>query len=214
MKSANTVLASATSRNIDEQAEIFDYIKKHPSREGKLAKKAYIRSIIIILIIIFFIMIPLCIHTLVKTSRKPKYPDGATKLVRGHISLYDDTFWYTDSSKKYEFDLSDYTNDTFENGEIINIYLDDNNNVVSIFHKDENKGYYDISKDVAVMLLVPIILLLLHYLISGKTYCKWWYLYMEWYRLEIKPYRFQNNFEEIVSEKKFYNVKKANIEEK
>ena len=119
----NKALALSTTINLEEQARILKYIKKHPSKEGKKAKNAYILSVIITLLIIFFVMIPLCIYNFKKIdniANSKDFPIGATKEVSGHISLYEDTFWYTDSSNKYEFDLDEYTSDTtFENGEII-----------------------------------------------------------------------------------------------
>ena len=204
----NKALALSTTINLEEQARILKYIKKHPSKEGKKAKNAYILSVIIILLIIFFVMIPLCIYNLKKIdniANSKDFPIGATKEVSGHISLYEDTFWYTDSSNKYEFDLDEYTSDTtFEKGEIIFIYLDDNNNVVSIAHRqDEGK---EVVTGALQMFIIPIILLLLHAFIGRKTYSKYWYLYVQWYRREIEPNIYKDNYDEIIKDKKFYDV--------
>ena len=204
----NKALALSTTINLEEQARILKYIKKHPSKEGKKAKNAYILSVIIILLIIFFVMIPLCIYNLKKIdniANSKDFPIGATKEVSGHISLYEDTFWYTDSSNKYEFNLNEYTLDrSFEKGEIIRIYLDDNNNVVSIAHRqDEGK---EVVTGTLQMFIIPIILLLLHAFIGRKTYSKYWYLYVQWYRREIEPNIYKDNYDEIIKDKKFYDV--------
>ena len=204
----NKALALSTSVNLEEQARILKYIKKYPSKEGKKAKNAYILSVIITLLIIFLVMIPLCIYNLKNIdniANSKDFPNGATKEVSGHISLYEDTFWYTDSSNKYEFDLDEYTSDTtFEKGEIIFIYLDDNNNVVSIAHRqDEGK---EVVTGVLQMFIIPIILLLLHAFIGRKTYSKYWYLYVQWYRREIEPNIYKDNYDEIIKDKKFYDV--------
>ena len=203
----NKALALSTSVNIEEQARILKYIKKYPSKEGKKAKNAYILSVIITLLIIFLVMIPLCIYNLKNIdniANSKDFPNGATE-VSGHISLYEDTFWYTDSSNKYEFDLDEYTSDTtFEKGEIIFIYLDDNNNVVSIAHRqDEGK---EVVTGALQMFIIPIILLLLHAFIGRKTYSKYWYLYVQWYRREIEPNIYKDNYDEIIKDKKFYDV--------
>ncbi len=204
----NKALALSTSVNLEEQARILKYIKKYPSKEGKKAKNAYILSVIITLLIIFLVMIPLCIYNLKNIdniANSKDFPNGATKEVSGHISLYEDTFWYTDSSNKYEFDLDEYTSDTtFEKGEIIFIYLDDNNNVVSIAHRqDEGKK---VVTGALQMFIIPIILLLLHAFIGRKTYSKYWYLYVQWYRREIEPNIYKDNYDEIIKDKKFYDV--------
>lgn len=218
MRFSDGVLVSSAAINLSEQAKVLDYIKRHPSKEGALAKKAYICSIIIIFSIIFLVMIPLFIYAfsqISNTYENAVYPYGATKEVRGHISQYDKTFWYTDSSKKYEFDLDKYTDDnTFESGEIITVYLDDNSNVVGISHQNQHN---DLAFDISLVLIVPIMLLLLHAFISRKTYCKWWYLYLLWYQKEVEPYSFRRDFEENTSDKQFYNVmvdlKQLSVEE-
>ena len=204
----NKALALSTSVNLEEQARILKYIKKYPSKEGKKAKNAYILSVIITLLIIFLVMIPLCIYNLKNIdniANSKDFPNGATKEVSGHISLYEDTFWYTDSSNKYEFDLDEYTSDTtFEKGEIIFIYLDDNNNVVSIAHRqDEGK---EVVTGTLQMFIIHIILLILHAFIGRKTYSKYWYLYVQWYRREIEPNIYKDNYDEIIKDKKFYDV--------
>lgn len=204
----NKALALSTTINLEEQARILKYIKKHPSREGKKAKNAYILSVIITLLIIFLVMIPLCIYNFKKIdniANSKDFPSGATKEVSGHISLYEDTFWYTDSSNKYEFNLNEYTLDSsFEKGEIIRIYLDDNNNVISIAHEqDEGK---EIVVSTLIMFVIPISLLLIHAFVGRKTYSKYWYLYVQWYKKEIEPYLFSKNYEEIINNKKYYDV--------
>lgn len=187
--------------NFKKIGNVLKYIEKHPSKEGQLAKKAYKRLVNITLLIIFLIMLPLCIYTILRINRGPIYPDGATKRVIGHIGMHSDTFWYTDSSNKYTFDLNDYSYDeNFEHGENILIYLDDNDNVISITHKKEDIG---LIINVILMYLIPITLLLLHVIIGRKTYCKWWYLYTKWYQIEIEPYQSQINLDE---NKQYYDV--------
>lgn len=180
---------------------------------GIKAKKEYKRFNLITLGIIFLVMIPLSIYTIVfftNSIDNPKYPAGATKQIVGRISLYEDTFWYTDSSQKYEFTFDDYNiDDSYERGESIYIYLDDFNNIVAVSHKTED---YGMVVNVILMFVIPIILLLLHALVGRKTYAKNWSLYFQWYEQEIEPYCFQPNFNEIVATKKYYDVS-VNIED-
>lgn len=141
-------------------------------------------------------MFPLIIYTLLIFNKKEILPEGAIKEISGHISLYEDTFWYTDGSHKHTFDFSDYNiDDSYKKGEIINIYLDKDNNVLEISHKKEN---YTLYISVILMYIVPIILLITHAILGRKTYGKNWYLYAEWYRKEIKNNKDIN--------KKYYKV--------
>ena len=123
-------------------------------------------------------MIPFIGYTMrsfMNSIDNPKYPNGATKQIVGRISLYEDTFWYVDSSQKHEFNFSDYNIDnSYERGESIYIYLDDNNNIVSVSHKTED---YSLIVNVVLMFIIPIILLLLHAFVGRKTYAKNWSFY-------------------------------------
>lgn len=208
MKFTTGVLAVSSAINLSKVSKILNYIDKHPSKEGELAKKQFFRSMFITLLIIFVIFIPLCICTVLNitnTIDNPSYPDGATQQVMGHIARYEEKFWYTDSSQKYEFDLNEYTSDTrFEPGEMIEIYLDDNNHVISISHQNDHKEWL---VNIILMFAIPIVLLLLHAVIGKNTYCKMWSLYAQWYQQEIEPYSFQDNFEELIADKKFYDIR-------
>lgn len=152
-------------------------------------------------------MIPFIGYTMrsfMNSIDNPKYPNGATKQIVGRISLYEDTFWYVDSSQKHEFNFSDYNIDnSYERGESIYIYLDDNNNIVSVSHKTED---YSLIVNVVLMFIIPIILLLLHAFVGRKTYAKNWSLYCQWYDQEIEPYRFNPKFNEIIATKQYYDV--------
>lgn len=207
MKFTTGVLAASTAMRRSELKKILRYIKNHNEEQGKLALKEFKRFNIITILIILLVMLPLFFYTLISFANSidnPKYPPGATKEVRGHISLYEETFWYTDSSQKYEFSLADYNiNDSYEPGEIVKIYLDNNNNVISVAPKTEDKGLFI---SIILMFALPIILLIVHSLIGRKTYAKNWYLYVRWYKQEIEPYIYQENFEEIVADKKYYDV--------
>ena len=101
------------------------------------------------------------------------------------------------ANQKYEFDFFFFfIDDSFEPGENIYIYLDGNNNIVSVTHRTENYGLYI---NIILMLVVPIALLLVHAFVGRKTYAKNWNLYVQWYKKEIEPYRYQDNFENIVT---------------
>lgn len=137
-------------------------------------------------------------------SNKKDYPSNAVKEVRGHISQYKDTFWYTDSSQKYEFSFEDYGVDSsYEPGEIINIYLDENSNVISISHKKEDVAFF---WNTILMFVIPLTLLFIHAFVGKATYVKDWHLYAQWYKKEIAPAKHLENFDEIVVNKKYYDV--------
>lgn len=207
MKFSTGALAASAEINMTEQKRILNHIKNHPEKQAELAKKEYKRFNLITILIILLVMFPLCIYTItsfINALDNPVYPNGATKEISGHISLYEDTFWYTDNSKKYEFDFKDYNiDDSFEPGENIFIYLDDNNNIVSVAHQTEDYGFFI---NIILMYVVPIVLLLVHAFVGRKTYAKNWSLYVQWYEKEIEPYRYQDNFEDIVANKKYYDV--------
>ncbi|MGF0040019.1 hypothetical protein ACQRBF_04475 [Peptoniphilaceae bacterium SGI.131] len=207
MKFSTGALAASTAINMAEQKRILNHIDNIKSEMGAKAKKEYKRFNLITLGIIFFVMIPIIIYTLLSFMNSidnPKYPAGATKQIVGRISLYEDTFWYTDSSQKYEFNFDDYNiDDSYEPGESIYIYLDDFNNIVSVSHKTED---YGMAVNMILMFVIPVVLLFLHALIGRKTYAKNWSLYSQWYEKEIEPYRFQPDFDEIVATKQYYDV--------
>ncbi len=207
MKLSTGALASSAAINLVEQKRILNYIDKNPEKQAQLAKKEYKRFNLITILIIVLVMLPLCIFSitsLMQSIDNPVYPEGATKKIGGHISLYEDTFWYTDSSQKYEFNFEDYNiDDSYEPGEYIYIYLDDNNNIISVEHQQEDYGIFI---NMILMFVIPIVLLLAHSFIGRKTYAKNWNLYVQWYKKEIEPFCYQNNFEEIVANKKYYDV--------
>lgn len=207
MKLSTGALALNATINMAEQKRILNFINSHPEKQGELAKKEYKRFNLITILIIFLVMFPLCISTILSLTNSfdnPEYPNGATQEISGRISLYEDTFWYTDSSQKYEFAFEDYNiDDSFEPGENILIYLDDNNNIVSVAHKTEDYGLFI---NIILMFVIPIVLLLSHAFVGRKTYAKNWTLYAQWYKQEIEPYRFKPNFEEIIANKQYYDV--------
>lgn len=219
MKFSTGALAASAAINMAEQKRILNHINNHTEKQAELARKEYKRFNLITILIILLVMFPLCIYTItsfINALDNPVYPNGATKEISGHISLYEDTFWYTDSSQKYEFDFDDYNIDnSYQPGENILIYIDDNNNIVSIAHKTQTADY-GIFINLILMFAIPIILLLVHAFAGRKTYAKNWSLYVQWYEKEIEPYRFQDNFEEIIANKKYYdvtvNVKDLSIE--
>ena len=56
------------------------------------------------------------------------------------------------------------------------------------------------------MYVIPIVLLLVPAFVGRNTYAKNWNLYVQWYEQEKEPYRYQTNFEDIVANKKYYDV--------
>lgn len=200
-------LAANTAKNLNKLKKILNYIDNDKSDMALKAKKEYKRLIFITFGIIIFVIIPLITYTMssfINRIDSPKYPDGATKQIVGRISMYKDTFWYTDSSQKYEFNFSDYNvDDSYERGESIYIYLDDKNNIVSVSHKTED---YELVINVILMFVIPIVLLLFHAFCGIKIYARNWSLYSRWYEEEIEPYRFQSNFNEIIATKQYYDV--------
>lgn len=185
--------------NYSNFLKILDYIKENPDKQGLLAKKEFKRFNIITILIIFCIMLPLCLYTVLSITSDKPYPLGASKEITGHISLYEDTFWYTDSSQKYVFNSNDYhLDDSYEPGEIILIYLNDNNDIVSIAHQSDD---YSLGIKVILMLAIPVILLMVHALVGRKTYARNWYLYVQWYDKEI-AYKSKDKIEG----KQYYDV--------
>lgn len=207
MKFSTGALAASAAINMAESKRILNHINNHTERQAELARKEYRRFNLITILIIVLLMVPLYVYTifsLTKSFDNSDYPKGATKEISGHISLYEDTFWYTDSSQKYEFNFDDYNIDeSYEPGENILIYLDDNNNIVSVAHKTEDYGLFI---NIIVMFAIPIVLLLAHAFVGRKTYAKNWNLYVQWYEKEIEPYYYQDNFEEIIASKQYYDV--------
>lgn len=206
-KFTTVALAVSTAMDLKKQKKILSHIDNDKSEIALKAKREYKRFNLITLGIILLVMIPLIVYTMTSFTNsidKPKYPNGATKQIVGRISLYENTFWYTDSSQKYEFDFDDYNiDDSYERGESIYIYLDDNNNIVSVSHKTED---YGLVFNIILMFVIPIVLLLLHALVGRKTYAKNWSLYCQWYEQEIEPYCFNPNFNEIIATKQYYDV--------
>lgn len=206
-KFTNGALAVSTAINLKKQKKILNHIDNDKSEIALKAKKEYKLFNHITFGIIFLVMIPLIVYnitTFINSIDNPKYPNGATKQIVGRISLYEDTFWYTDSSQKYEFDFNDYNiDDSYERGESIYIYLDDNNNIVSVSHKTED---FRLVINIILMFVIPIVLLFLHALVGRITYAKNWSLYCQWYEQEIEPYRFNPNFNEIIATKQYYDV--------
>lgn len=192
------------------QKRILNFIDNHNEKQAQLAKKEYKRFNLIDLLIILLIVFPLCTYivlSLTKSLYSNSYPNGATKEKVGYISLYQNTFRYTIGSKRYEFSFDDYNLDnSYEPGDNILISLDDNTNIVSIAHKTEN---YELFVNIILAFLVSIITLLIHAFIGKKIYAKNWYLYVKWYEKEIEPYYYQQNFEEIVANKQYYDVTKT-----
>ena len=122
MKFSTGALATNAAINMGQQKRILNYIEKNSDNQAEIAKKEYKRFNIITLLIIILVMFPLCIYTISSFTTSidnSKYPTGATKKINGHISLYEDTFWYTDSIQKYEFKFEDYNiDDSYEPGNI------------------------------------------------------------------------------------------------
>ena len=182
---------------------MLSYMKKDKSDMAVKSYKECKRLAILTVVIALLVTIPLYVYTM-KAFENPKYPEGATLKKMGHISLYTDTFWYTDNSQKYEFDFDDYgIDDSYESGEIIDVYLDDNNNIVEVSHQDK---HYDWIIKVLCLLLVPIIVLLLHTFVGKRIYAKNYRSYVKWYEAEIEPYRFRPDFREIIANKQYYDV--------
>jgi len=202
--STSGVVALNASINFAEQKRILKFMNNHLDSQAALAKKEYNRFNLITLMIIFFVFGVSLILSSKFFVDNHAYPNDATKEVYGHISLYEDTFWYTDNSQKYEFDFDDYNIDeSYKPGEIVLIYLDDSNNIISVMHKTEDYGLYI---KLILLLSIMIVLIFFHIYFGRKIYAKNFVLYVEWYKQEIEPYIFMPNFEEIVKEKKFYNV--------
>lgn len=199
----NVVTAANASKNLAEQTKILSFINQYPSEEGKLAIKAYYRNIYIALFIILFVMIPLIVGTIIYFDKEPTMPDGATyKKVAVRSWFEEDTFSLIIDDATIKYKISDYTNKKFDIDEKFNVYLNANNEVVAIKSTDDPFGIFLLIG----MFVIPIVLFLAHALIGGRTYCKWWKLYVNWYRYEIGPLASESNFHELAKDKKYYNV--------
>lgn len=209
----NRIMSANTANTIKRITEVLNHIKKYPTEAGILAKKSFSKTMFIRLIVIMFLVLPIMIGTLLPSmidmEARPSLPVGATKEVTGHISKYESTFWYTNNSQKYEYEISRYprTRD-FKPGETFIIYIDDNNNIVSIKAKsnDENKEIF-IGIKIILMFVISIGILVLERLVGKKTYSLSWNLYYEWYEKEIYPHRGTENFEYIQATKSYHNMK-------
>jgi len=196
-----------TAINMAKIQRVLNHIKMYPSKEGNLAQDGYNKLIKYNLLIIFLFMLPFIIFStcfMMFRLDNPKMPEGATRRIYGRIDLYDETFWYTDSSQKYEFNFDEYSIDkTYERGEQIYIYLNDNNEIVSVSHIKEDYFSFVL---LILSIILPVIVLLVNYIIARKTYAKWWYSYLEWYNHEIDSCKYSPDFESIKATKKYYNV--------
>lgn len=203
-KFTNGALATSAAINLEKIQRILNHIDKDKSEMALKAKKEC-KRLTLITIGIILTMFPIIICGVLLIGYD-KYPDGATKKVHGYIRDYEDTFWYTDpdSNQKYEFNFEDYNIDDSYRGQSIYIYVDDNNNIISISNPNEDN--YKLLFGVVLSLLVPIVLLLLHLFVGRKIYAKNWLLYSKWYEQEIEPYRFSPNFSEIIATKQYYDV--------
>ena len=70
---------------------------------------------------------------------------------------------------------------------------------------------YGIGINIILMFVVPTVLLLVHTFIGRKTYAKNYnlyvqLLYVQLYEKEIEPYRYQDNFDEVIATKQYYDV--------
>lgn len=187
-----------------EITRVLKFIREHPSRQGNKAKKAFVRMLVITLAIIAFIMCPLSFYTFSYT-KSPHMPENAVRQIRGHISQYNDTFWYTENSQKFEFDRADYPDSQgYDNGEIVYLYFDAENHIIG-FSDGKAQSRENMTLWIALY-AVPIFLLLAHALLGRKFYCRDWFLYLNWYRREIEPHLFSPDYSELVAHKEYRNV--------
>lgn len=204
MKPSTFILASISSKNIKKNNRILNHTGNSNIQQAKLAKKEYKRLIIITILIILLSMIPVFESILLILN--PNYPPGATKEIYGQVSFTKDIFWYRIGKQKYEFYLDEYNiDDSYKPGEKFLIYLDDNNNIISFSHQTTD----DITMliiNIFKMSIILIVLLTVNIILAKKFYAKNWVLYNLWYQKEIEPYRFQDNFREIVANKQYYDV--------
>lgn len=199
----NAIVAANTAKNLNFVLAVLNFISAYPSEEGKKAVKAFWGAVISSLAIIFFVMMPLVIGAVLYFDREPDMPDGATyKKPAVASKVFEDQFGLRINGEIVKYKISDYTDETFDKGENLHIYFNDNNEIVAIESQDDPLGMFLLFG----MLTIPITLLLGNALIGRNTYFKWWKLYCNWYVYEIAPLTSQSNFHELVKDKKYYNV--------
>lgn len=200
---SKAVVAANAANNYREQKGILNFIQKYPSEEGKLAVKAYHRAIVITLFIILFVMVPLLVGAILYFDREPTMPEGATyKKTAVPSWIEEDRFSLIINDETVKYKISDYTSEKFDKDEVFNVYLNDDNEVVAVKSQDDPFEVFLLLG----MFVIPIVLFVAHGIIGGRTYCKWWRLYVNWYKYEIEPLESESNFHELVKDKKYYNV--------
>ena len=211
MDNNEKVVLVNTAFNLKKIDRVLNYIDNHPSKQGEKAKKSYkkyLTTIIITIIVIAVISGFFIIKSIKKNQEKLSYlPEGATTRIVGHVSLYDDTFWYTKDSQKYEYKLNEYNvNKEKAKEKGIIIYLDDNNEAVSVDYDDKDVSVLQELKPLILGLVFIILGTIIYIHITRATIGKDFYLYSEWYSKEIDVYRFQPNFEEITANKEYHDM--------
>ena len=113
-----------------------------------------------------------------KEAEAETTPKGATLTKTAHID-YDDNFYWTHDSKKYECALADYglNPDNYKPNDKLTVYLDDNQNVLKVTDIEEGLSVRDIEILVGVIgsIVVPVLLITCVYIpIAYSTFGKPW----------------------------------------
>lgn len=156
-------------------------------------KKSYdmltIRTILCVVLCIPIIIVFFLIATYTPFTSKSEantLPDGATTSREASID-YDDNFYWTYDSKKYEGALADYglNPDNYKFGDKVTIYIDDEQNVYDVTELKEGISPREIEQIIgfAGTIILPIIIILCIYLpIAFNTFGKPCRKYFNWFR--------------------------------
>ncbi len=112
-------------------------------------------------------------------------PNGATSSKIARVD-YDDNFYWTHDSKKYEEALEDYglNSDNFRAGDKVIIYIDDAQNVFKVTKQKEGISLRDLEIIIGSIgaFVVPIIIMVCIYIpIAFTTFGKPWRTFIRWY---------------------------------
>ena len=120
-----------------------------------------------------------------KDSTANLLPKGATSSREASID-YDDNFYWTYDSKKYEAALEDYgfNPDDFEYGDKVIIYIDDDQNIIKVTKPKEDLTSDELKSNIALACAIILILIgpCIYIPIALTTFGKTWHSYRKWYK--------------------------------
>lgn len=109
-------------------------------------------------------------------------PEGATEYVFAHVD-YDDNFWWTNDSIKYEHPICEYgmSPQDYEFGDTLVVYLDEAQNVIKVIEYTETPVLQtsEILVRITLGVVLPLAALVVYFSNAKRTYGKPWYEFYE-----------------------------------